>query len=530
MQADLVVNGAIYTMDAQRPLVEAVAVQAGRVVDCGTVGAVKPLIGPRTVVLDLKGRTVIPGLIDSHVHLLMYGLALQQVDVTGVRSPEEAAQRVLAQAKARPAGEWILGRGWDRNLWPSPAFPRRETLDAVAPEHPVALSSKDAHALWLNGAALRRVGFSAAEAEQWGNQVVRDGQTGEPTGVLLEEAAGTAWGRIDAPGGDAMRGAAKLAAENALRLGVTGVHNCEGGSELAVLSELRQSGELDLRVYMLMASENLDAAIDLGLQTGLGDEWLRIGHLKLFADGALGSHTADMLAPYEGEPENWGIPVLDGDALRTIVERASRARIAVAIHAIGDRANRRVLDVLAETRPIWGAAGLRPRIEHVQLLSEQDVPRLAEIGVIASMQPIHATSDWQMADACWGTRTSGAYAWRSLCDAGAILAFGSDCPVETIAPLAGIHAAVMRERPDGSPQGGWHKEQRLTVQEAIRAYTLGAAYAAGEERTKGSLTPGKVGDMVILSEDIFLVEPRRIPEVEVLGTIVGGRLVYSAGL
>ncbi len=522
-----VVNGTIYTMDPGQPTVTALAVTGGRVSALGTLEAVRPHIGPRTQVLDLAGHIAIPGLTDAHLHFASYGLSLAQVDLTGVRSAREAAERVRARAEATPVGEWVQGRGWDRNLWSPPGLPRREVLDELVSANPVALSSKDGHSLWLNSQALERLGATRGELDRWGAQVLRDERSGEPSGILVEEAAGDAGERIPGPGPEELRRAICLAAEQALRVGLTGVHDCEGGAEMAAFAGLWREQALPLRVYMLIPRENLDAAIQLGMHTGFGDEWLRIGHLKLFADGALGSHTADMLEPYQSEPTNRGVSVLDGDKLHTVVERASRARIAVATHAIGDRANRRVLNAYERTRPLWAPAGLRPRIEHVQLLAEADVPRLAGIGVIASMQPIHATSDYQMAETYWGPRSRGAYAWRSLLDAGTVLAFGSDCPVETMDPLAGIYAAVKRQRPDGTPPGGWRPEQCLSVEEAVRAYTWGAAYAAGEERDKGSLTPGKVGDLAILSHDIFRIPPEALLETHVLGTVCGGRLAYA---
>jgi predicted amidohydrolase YtcJ len=525
-----VVNGTIHTMDPTQPTVEAVAMAGGHIVSLGEAETVRPYVGKRTEILDLAGRTAIPGLTDAHVHFAAYGLSLQRVDLSGARSPVEAAERVRARAEKTPPGEWVRGRGWDRNIWSPAGFPRRQVLDAVAPAHLVAMSSKDGHALWVNTLALERLGMSGVATESWGAQVVRDAETGEATGVLLEEAAGSALDRIDRPGRQALRRAIGAAGERALRLGLTGVHDCEGGEEMAAYQELWHEQALPLRVYMLIPRDNLDAAAEVGLQTGFGDEWLRVGHLKLFADGPLGSRTADMLAPYVGEPGNRGIEVLGTDSLQQIVERASRARIAVATHAIGDRANRRVLDAYAETRGLWSAAGVRPRIEHVQLLARPDLPRLAEIGVIASMQPIHATSDWEMAEAYWGGRSDGAYAWRSLLDSGAVLAFGSDCPVETLDPLAGIHAAVTRQRPDGTPEGGWYAEQRLTVHEAVRAYTWGAAYAAGEEEHKGSLAVGKVGDLVVLSDDIFSMAPEGLLGTRVVATVCGGRLAYSSGI
>ncbi len=531
MRAELaVVNGKIHTMNPAQPTVEAVAIAGGDVVALGDGAAIRSLICPRTEVIDLAGRTAIPGLTDAHLHFVGYGLSLQRVDLTGIRSPAEAAERVRARAETTPPGEWVCGRGWDRNLWSPSDLPRREMLDALVPAHPVALGSKDGHSLWLNAPALQRLGISATSADPWPGQVLRDARTGEPTGILVEEAADAALARVDRPGPELLRQAALAAAHLALQVGLTGVHDCEGGETLAAFQQLAREQALPLRVYMLIPRDNLDAALQLGLQTGLGDDWLRLGHLKLFADGALGSRTADMLDPYEQEAGNRGIAVLEEEELRAIVERASQAGIAVATHAIGDRANRRVLDVYAQTRPLWSAAGLRPRIEHVQLLTPEDLPRLAQLGVIASMQPIHATSDWEMAEAHWGERSAGAYAWHSLLQAGTTLAFGSDCPVETIDPLAGIHAAVTRQRSDGTPRGGWRAHERLTVYQAVHAYTWGAAYAAGEERRKGSLEVGKVGDLVVLSQDIFSLPPSALLEARVLSTICGGRVAYSAGL
>lgn len=528
MAADLAaVNGTIYTMDPARPVVRAVAISGGRVVALGDDAEVRACIGPRTEVLDLRGGTAVPGLIDAHVHLVSYGLSLQRVDLTGTRSMSETVERVRRRAERTPHGHWVIGRGWDRNLWSPPTFPNRTVLDAAVREQPVALGSKDGHALWLNSAALKELGIDAGPSERWRGQVLRDSE-GAPTGILLEDAAQEAWRRIDAIAPADLREAIHEATRAAHRLGVTGVHDCEGGRELRAFLELWREGALGLRVYMMVPKENLEAAVRLGLRTGFGDEWLRIGHLKLFADGSLGSRTADMLDPYEGEPDNRGIALLEGDELPAVIEEAAHAGIAPAIHAIGDRANRRVLDALERTRALWAGARLRPRIEHVQLLTGADMPRLAEIGVIASMQPIHATLDWLMAEAYWGRRCAGAYAWRSLARAGTVLAFGSDCPVESIDPLAGIHAAVTRQRPDGSPPGGWYPEQCLTVEQAVQAYTRGAAFAAGEEQLKGCLAPGMAGDILVLSEDIFRMDPGEIARTRVVTTVCGGRIVYHA--
>ena len=529
MKADLVLRkGRIRTMDRRQPIAEAAASIGDRWVAVGGVRDVDPLIGPGTIVMDLCGQAVVPGLTDSHVHLAGYGLSLQQVDGTGVQSAEAVAARVRDRASGLAPGAWIRGRGWDRNLWSPQEAPLRQVLDEATSVHPVALGSKDGHALWLNTEAFRRLGIGAEQLSAWGHEQAPLQSDGSAWGVLYERAAGDVEGMLARPSFDDVCGALQTGARVALAFGITGVHNCEGAVEFAATLHLRRQGALPIRLHAMIAHGDLDAAMHLGVATGLGDEWVRLGHLKLFADGSLGSRTADMLECYLDDARNRGIEVLSSDDLAQAVAAAAGAGIAPAIHAIGDRANRRALDVLERTRARWHGRGLRPRIEHVQLLAEDDIPRLANLGVIASMQPIHATSDWEMAEACWGARTIGAYAWRSLLNSGTILAFGSDCPVETMDPFSGIYAAVTRQRCDGTPVGGWRTEQCLSVTEAVWSYTQGAAWASGEESTKGSITPGKVADAAILSQDIFTVPADALPATRVEATVCGGKVAYRA--
>jgi predicted amidohydrolase YtcJ len=331
----------------------------------------------------------------------------------------------------------------------------------------------------------------------------------------------------DPPLDEAME-AIKAGMANAHKHGLVGVHTMEGAPAFRGFQQLRATGELKLRVLMQIPEENLDAAIQAGLRSGFGDEQLRIGGVKIFSDGALGAHTAYMLAPYADKPDDYGIPVATAEHLREVVGKAGRAGIAAFVHAIGDRANREVLDAIEASRRAGEGLYLRHRIEHAQILHPDDIPRLVELGAIASMQPIHATQDMLLADAFWGERCTGAYAWRSLLDTGAVLAFGSDSPVEDLNVMKGIHAAVTRRRADGSPgPGGWYPEQRLTVAEAVYAYTAGAAYASGEEAIKGTLSPGKLADLVVLSQDIFAVDPMAILEAEVVATMFDGEFVYT---
>ncbi|HIQ05962.1 MAG TPA: amidohydrolase, partial [Anaerolineae bacterium] len=521
MYADLILhNGKIYTMDPARPWAQAIAIAGGKFVAVGDETAVEGWKGSRTTVLDLEGRTAIPGLTDSHVHFASYALSRQQVALDGITSLEEALQKVAERVCQTPDDEWVVGRGWDRNLWPGATFPDRTALDRVAPHHPVALRSKDGHTLWVNSLALAQAGITASTADPPGGEIARDPQTGEPTGILKEHAIALVTDLLPPTSPARLEAALQEAIAEVHRLGLTGIHDCEGREAFWAFQHLAQEGKLGLRVCMMLPVKNLDAAVALGLQTGFGNAWIRIGSVKMFADGALGSRTAAMLAPYEDQPDNVGIVVTPLEEMRELVRRASEAGLSTAIHAIGDRANRMVLDVLAERRRAGDR--LRHRIEHAQLLAPADIPRLARLGVIASMQPIHATADMDMVERHWGQRGKGAYAFRTLLDEGTHLAFGSDAPVETIDPLRGIHAAVTRQRADGTPPDGWYPQQRLSVAKAVHAYTLGAAYASGEEQEKGSITSGKWADLIVLSRDIFTIEPAGILETKVVSTIVNG--------
>jgi len=525
----LLLNGRVHTMDRQMPFAQAVAVRGGRILAVGEDTQIRALVGADAEVVDLGGRTVVPGFTDAHIHLVSYGLNLTQVQLDGLPSLAEAVARVAERAGKMRPGEWIRGWGWNRNLWPGSPFPSRHDLDRVTAQNPVYLLSKDGHAAWANSLALQLAGITAETADPPGAQIERDAQTGEPTGLLKERAA---MDMIERAAGEVglteKMEAVRAASQQLHRLGVVGVHSPEGPDDFAAVQAVWQRGELDLRVNMMVPDGHLQDALRLGLRAGFGDEFLRLCAVKAFADGSLGTRSADMFDPYIGEPGNRGIEVTSSERLERMVATCTANGWNVAIHAIGDRANARALDALEEHWYEWSRRGLRPRIEHVQLLSPQDLPRLGTMGVIASMQPIHATSDMVMAERHWGTRCSGAYAWRSLLESGAVLAFGSDAPVETPDVLRGIFAAATRQREDGTPSAGWYSEQCLTVPEAVYAYTLGAAYASGEERLKGSLSPGKQADVVVLSQDIFDLPPQELLNTRVEATLVCGEIVYSS--
>ncbi len=521
MQADLVLyNGLIYDM-VSSPAHQAIAVRAGKVLKAGTDREILSLLSPEGKAINLRGAVAIPGLVDGHFHLLGYAMRLTSLDLAELDSKEKVLERVAAKASSTPPGQWITGGGWDRNLWPDPSFPTRHDLDRVAPNNPVALYSRDFHTLWLNSLALHELGITSLTPDPPGGIIERD-QLGQPTGILKEKAVEMVRRLVEAPTSPFLLQKLEEAMDNLIRKGLVGLHNCEDERSLALLQELKNQGKLRMRILHHIPAENLEAAVKLGIKSGFGDEYLCIGGVKIFADGTLGSRTAAMLEPYLEEPGNLGILTLTREELEELVLKAAKAGLSVAIHAIGDRANQLVLDVLEK------APRLRHRIEHVQLLAPEDVPRLAKLGVVASMQPIHATSDMEMAERYWGReRCRWAYAWRSLLEEGTILAFGSDCPVEPPDPLLGIHAAVTRRRLDGSPgPEGWFPEQRLKVEEAVRAYTWGNAFASGKEKIRGTLALGMLADITILSEDIFRISPERIPTVEVLGTVIGGELVF----
>ena len=531
MKAELVFyNGRIYTMDPGAGRARALAVAGNRVAAAGDDAEMRALLGPGGREIDLDGRAVVPGLIDAHVHFGWHSVAAAQRRLDLDNAPKaEIATKVAARAGELPPGRWILGGGWNQNVWAEPVMPSAADLDAVAPDHPVALQSKSYHATWANSRALELAGITAATEDPPGGQIGRD-ERGRPTGILLEGAAELVDRVVPEPDVAEVMEALRQGMAQAHRLGLTGVHDPGSSTVLAAFQALRAAGEMQLRALMHLPAETLDAAMALGLRSGLGDEWLRIGGLKLFADGALGPQTAHMLAPYEGMAGNLGIPTLSREELHELVGRANGAGLSVAVHAIGDAANRTALDAIAAAQaatPDRMRPALPNRIEHVQLLHADDLPRLAQLGVVASMQPIHATSDMEMAGRHWGRRCELAYAWQSVLDSGARLAFGSDAPVETMDPLAGIHAAVTRRRADGSPgPEGWIPAQRISVAQAVYAYTLGAAHASGEAHVKGSLTPGKLADLAVLSRDIFQGPPEEIAAARVEMTVLDGKIVY----
>ncbi|MGA2640470.1 MAG: amidohydrolase [Spirochaetia bacterium] len=520
----LLVNGNFHTMDAAVPKARAVASRGGIFVHVGDEAGARAALGRHPEVLDLAGRCVLPGLTDAHLHFKWYAESLRAVNVE-TATMEEAAARVSARAASSPAGAWITGSGWNHNVWDAGGLPDTRPLDKAAPRNPVCLEAKNGHALWVNSLALHEAGIGLDTRDPEGGQIVHS-REGIPSGILLENAMRLVQAAIPRPTPGELAGLMRDAQAAALIAGLTGIHDFDNTIALEAFQELEERGELRLRVLKGIPHEQLSAAISLGLHSGFGGERLTLGPVKMFADGALGPQTAWMIAPYEG---TWstGIPRLTASQLFDDILRANAAGIACAVHAIGDAACHVVLDAF-ERAAQPGKTAMRNRIEHVQLLHPDDIGRLSRLGITASMQPLHATSDMIIAERYWGERCRGAYAWKSLLDAGATLAFGSDCPVEVCDPLAGIHAAVTRRRADGSPGAdGWRPEQRLTVEQAVHAYTRGAAFAAGRESELGSMVAGKRADLTVLDADIFSIDPHEIRNANVAATIIGGTIEYS---
>jgi predicted amidohydrolase YtcJ len=525
----LLLHGDVYTFDPAVPRAQAVAIRGNRIAALGMGEELRGLVDHEDwQIVDLGGRAVLPGFTDCHLHLLRYALGLVDLRLYDMRAKRELLAAVAERAGTMKPGEWLRGLGWSDADWEPGERPSREDLDRAAPENPVNLAKKDGHTHWVNSLALRLAGIDAQTPDPAGGRIEKEESTGQPTGILRETAIDLFHERVPAPDRELRQQVLRKAVSNLQRLGLTGVHDCglDGPESLSDFQELLAGGELGMRILWMIPADRLQETLRLGLRSGFGNDHVRVGPVKLFADGSLGSQSAEMLAPLEGPGENWGIAVTAQRELEDLIRCAADGGIASAVHAIGDGANRRVLDAFERQGRRGETTSLRHRIEHAQLLDPADVPRVKQLGVTASMQPIHAVSDMFLADRYWGERARWSYAWKSLLEAGATLAFGSDAPVESPDPLLGIHAAVTRQRASGEPEGGWYPEQRLSVADAVRAYTLGAAYSSGEEHERGSISVGKLADLVVLSQDIFQVPPAEILEAGVVATVLNGEFVY----
>jgi len=543
-RADLVLlNAHVITMNPQQPNAEAVAMSNGRIVWVGSTSEAKTLFGNAAGTVDLGGATVLPGIIDAHAHLMSLGESFLKLDLKGVATPEEAARRVKEKAATVRSGEWILGWGWDEGRWAA-NYPTHELLTEAAPTNPVFLTGLHSFAAWANKRALLVAGINRNTRDPENGKILRDEKTGEPSGVLINRAQDLVASHVAPLDLDAVKIALELAARECLRNGLTSVHEARVTPiMLQAFRDMVKRDRLPVRVYAMLDGAN-PSLIDEWLKRGPeidSQHRLTIRSVKIFADGALGSRGAALFEPYTDAPNTKGMSTTSEGAIYELTRRCLGRGFQVATHAIGDAANHQVLDAyekalkqFASTNPAPSTPGgvgndARLRVEHAQVLAEADVPRFAGLGVIASMQPTHCTSDMAWAEKRIGAaRIKGAYAWRSVLKTGAHVPISSDFPGETLNPFYGIYAAITRQDPQGKPDGGWYPEQRMTLEEALRGYTIEAAYAEFDEKQKGSIERGKLADLIVISQDITAIAPKELLRISVLKTFVNGKLVYSA--
>ncbi len=533
-KADIVLrNGVVHTLDAKRLRSEALAIAGNRIVAVGSEADVERFVGPATRVVDLAGATVIPGFTESHGHLMGLGEARLGVELSGTRSWPEIVAKVAGAARATKKGEWVLGRGWHESKWSEPpapvvrGFQTHDALSAATPDNPVVLERADGHALIVNAKLMQLMAIGRDSQAPVGGEIIRDA-SGLPTGVLIDNAMALVHVPVSS---DAQRERAlDLALEECLRKGVTSFHDAGASSEdLALFKKYAQQHRLGPRLYVMVAGYDLLRRLDKP-EIGLGDGFLTIRAVKLVADGAMGSRGAALLEPYEDDPKNSGFFTTPPETILAAARYGLEYGFQVDVHAIGDRTNRMVLDSFEKAfKEYPSAKDPRFRIEHAQILDEKDIPRFAKLGVIASMQGIHCTSDrpWAASRIGMARVKEGLYVWRKLLASGATIINGTDVPVEDVDPIKSFYASVTRRPESGEPLEGFDPDQRMSRQEALDSYTLAAARGAFEERERGSIEPGKLADLTVLSQDILSVPDNELLKIEVLHTIVDGRIRYS---
>ncbi|WP_047134625.1 amidohydrolase [Candidatus Kryptonium thompsonii] len=528
-KADLIfINGKIWTVDKAKPVAQAVAVLGDKIIAVGSNSEIKKYAGKNTKVVDLKKKLMLPGFIDDHTHFVSGGFQLMSVDLRTAKTPEEFALKIKEYAEKNP-GRWITGGDWDHELWGG-ELPRKEWIDKYTQNVPVFVTRYDGHMGLANSLALKLAGITRETPDPPGGLIVRD-ENGEPTGILKDEAMSLVYKVIPEPSLEERISAIKLALEEAKKLGLTGVHDIGTVEDFKAYQELYKRGELTIRVFLRLPISQWEDLAKLGIQVPFGNEFIRIGSLKAYADGSLGSMTALFFDPYDENPNTKGLAtdiVIDGRLEKWAIE-ADKAKLQLSIHAIGDSANSLVLSIfekVVKQNPTWDR---RFRIEHAQHIHPKDFVRFKNLNVIASMQPYHAIDDGRWAEKRIGKeRCKTSYAFRTFLDNGVKLCFGSDWNVAPLSPILGIYAAVARQTLDGKHPEGWFPEQKISVEEAVECYTINNAYAEFAENEKGSITPGKLADFVVLSDDIFNIPAERIKDVKVLMTVLGGKIIYQS--
>jgi len=531
--ADLIIrNARVWTVDPLLVEAEAVAILGDRIVAVGSSVEVDAWRGKATRVVDGEGKRLLPGFNDAHVHFTDGGAQLDNVELNDAASPQEFARRIAQRAAKTAKDEWLLGGDWDETKWNPPHLPTKELIDPLTPRTPVAVNIHDGHMILANSLALRLAGITAQTPDPAGGVIVRDAQ-GNPTGALKDAAADLVYKVIPAPTHEQRRHSIERALEHAASLGVTSVqHMNPDYADIAIYNELLEEGKLTTRIYAAPLIPQVDDQVKIGIRHGFGGPYLRIGALKSFADGSLGSATAYFFEPFSNQPDNRGLlsdemhPI---SMMRDRMMKGDAAGLQLCTHAIGDAAISTILDIYTEIEKAHGPADRRWRIEHAQHMAAKDFDRFAQLRVMASVQPYHAIDDGRWAEGRIGhDRASRTYAFRTFLDHGVRLALGTDWNVAPLNPMLTLYAAVTRATLDGKNPGGWFPDQKLTVKEAIEAYTMGSAYAEFQEKEKGSITAGKLADMVLLSDDVLTIDPVKIRDVRVLKTWVGGKLTYDA--
>lgn len=525
----LLLNGKIYTLNNTQPVAEAVAISEGKIISVGNSSELKNRFNVEKVI-DLKGSVVIPGLIDAHAHMFGFGQMLNSLMLAGVTSANEISEMVKEKSKTIPTGEWLYGRGWDQTLWSEKKFPNKDLLDKAAPDNPVILGRIDGHAIWVNSRTLEMAGITSATIDPKGGKIIRD-NSGNPTGVLIDKATELVEKIVPPPTDAEVEQCILLAVEECIKAGLTEVHDMGLNSQtIRVYKKLAEQQKLRIRIYGAIdaPSQTWNEFSERGPLLNYGNDMLTIRAVKIYVDGALGSRGAALVENYSDDPGNRGLTLLDDSTMEAVTYLAIQKKFQVCTHAIGDRANHYVLNMYEKMLGADNKKDLRFRIEHAQVILPEDISRFQKLNVLPSMQPIHATSDMDWAEARLGTeRVKGAYAWRSLINSGSIIPAGSDFPNDIMQPLWGFYAAITRMDQDGKPEGGWFIDQCMSREEALKSYTTWAAYSAFKEKEKGTIEVGKYADFTIISKDIMTIPASEILNTEIIMTLIGGKVVYE---